>query len=425
MAAVTIGAMPAPSLRGQPGWPTFFVAATLARLSNEMLSVALVLLLLARTGRPALAGAVVAAATLPSVVSGPLLGAWLDRTARRRAALAANQALSGASLLAILVLAGPSPAWALLGLAAVAGAAAPLLTGGFTSMIPQLVPEELLGRANALEATSFNSAAIAGPALAGAVAASLGAGTAVGVEVLLAGAALGAIVRLPALVPPQAGAAGSLGRTLRDGLAHLARTPVLRGVTVTTALALGGQGLLTLALPFLAERLGAGRAGAGWLLAALEAGGIAGALAAARLLGRWPSERVVLAGVGVAGLVTMTWPLAPSFPAALGLLALAGLADGPAFAATFTTRQRFSPPRLRAQIFTTAASLKVGAFSVGAALAGPVVQHAGVDRALLAVGAVALLAVVAGALAGALPLRLASLAGGARGGGRRRRPVAR
>jgi MFS family permease len=395
------------SLRRLPGWPTFFVAATVARLSNEMLTVAVVLLLLERTGRPALAGVAVAAATLPSVVSGPLLGAWLDRTARRRAALAANQALSGTSLLAILLLAGHSPAWVVLGLAVAAGAAAPLLTGGFTSMIPQLVPEQLLGQANALEATSFNSAGIAGPALAGTAAATLGPGAAVGLEVALAGAALLAILRLPGLAPAHPGQAGSFARTLREGLAHLARTPVLRGVTVTTALALGGQGLLTVALPFLAERLGAGRAGAGWLLAALEAGGIAGALAAARLAAGWPPERVVLAGTGLAGLLTLTWPLAPAFPVALGLLALVGLVEGPAFAATFATRQRWSPPHLRGQIFTTAASLKVGAFSVGAALAGPAVQQLGVDRTLLAVGGVALLAVAAGALAGAGPARSA------------------
>src|SRR5215218_6383458 len=89
-------------LRAQPGWPAFFLAATLARLAGEMLPVAVVLLVLDRTGNAALAGAAVAAATLPGVVTGPVLGAWLDRTAHRRAALASNQVVLGASLLAIL-----------------------------------------------------------------------------------------------------------------------------------------------------------------------------------------------------------------------------------------------------------------------------------------------------------------------------------
>jgi predicted MFS family arabinose efflux permease len=388
-------------LRAQPGWPGYLLAATLARLASEMFPVAVVLLVLDRTGRPGLAGAVVAATTLPSVVTGPVLGAWLDRTARRRAALASNQVVLGAGLLAILAAAGRAPGWALLPLAAAAGLTAPLATGGFTSMIPSLVPERLLPRANALEATSFNTAAITGPALAGAVAATLGATAAVAVEAGIAGLALLAVLRLPRIARVEARAAASMTATVRQGLRHLARTPVLRGVTVATAVGLGGLGLLTLALPFLAERLGAGRAGAGYLWAALEAGAAAGALAGARPLAGWPPQRVVLAGLALLGLTMATWPLAPSFPVALLLVALAGVAEGPAFAATFATRQRWSPADLRGQIFTTAASFKVGAFAVGAALAGPAVERAGVGGTLVAAGAVHVLAALLGIAAGA------------------------
>jgi predicted MFS family arabinose efflux permease len=399
----TVGVQRAPrtgGLRAQPGYAAFYVAATLARLASEMFAVAAVLLVLDRTGRPALAGAVVAATTLPSVASGPVLGAWLDRTPHRRSALASNQVLFAASLLAILAAAGRAPGWSLLALAALAGAAAPMATGGFTSLIPVLVPEPLLPRANALEASSFNAAGIAGPALAGAAAAGFGPAVAVAMEAALAVLGLLAIVRLPAVAPAAAGAP-SLSAAVRQGLKHLVRTPVLRGVTVATAVAYGGMGLLTLALPYLAERLGAGRAGAGYLWAALEAGGIVGALAGARWQRAWRPQRVVLAGLGLVGLAMATWPLAPSFPAALLLVALAGLVDGPAFAATFATRQRTTPPRLRGQVFTTAASLKVGAFAVGSALAGPVVLWAGTGGALLLAAAVQLLGVVLGLAAGA------------------------
>ena len=389
-------------LPAQPGYPAFLLAATLARLASEMFPVAAVLLVLDRTGRPGLAGAVVAATTLPAVVTGPVLGAWLDRTRRRRLALAANQLLLAASLLAILAAAGRVPGWVLVLLATAAGLSGPLSTGGYTSMIPLLVPERLLARANALEAASFNVAAIAGPAVAGAVAATAGAAWAVLAEAVLAGLALPAIARLPRLAvaagdsPP-----ASLAAAIRQGLALLARTPVLRGVTVATAVGLGGNGLLTLAMPFWAERLGAGRAGAGYLWATVEAGAIAGALAAARPTAGWPPHRVVLAGLGLFGLAVTAWPLAGSFPAALGLVALAGLVEGPAFAATFATRQRWSPPELRGQIFTTAASVKLGAFAIGSALAGPVLARAGVGGILVAAGAVQLLGVVLGAATGA------------------------
>ena len=388
-------------LPAQPGYPAFLLAATLARLASEMFPVAAVLLVLDRTGRPGLAGAVVAATTLPAVVTGPVLGAWLDRTPRRRVALASNQVLLAVSLLGILAAAGRTPGWVLVLLATLAGVTGPLATGGYTSMIPLLVPERLLARANALEAASFNTAAIAGPAVAGTVAATAGPAGAVLAEAVLAGLALPAIARLPRIGVPAGDDPAPLAAAIRQGLAHLARTPALRGVTVATAVGLGGSGLLTLAMPFWAERLGAGRAGAGYLFAALEAGAIAGALAAARPAASWPPQRVVLAGLGLFGLVVISWPLAPSFGAALGLVAVAGMVEGPAFAATFATRQRWSPPALRGQIFTTAASLKLGMFAIGSALAGPALGVAGVGGILVAAGAVQLLGVALGFVTGA------------------------
>ncbi len=393
----------ASSIWALPGYAAFSLSATLGRLAGEMLPIAVVLLVLDRTGSPTLASATIAAASLPSVLTGPLLGAWLDRTRRRRAALAANQVLLAASLAGMLLVGGSGPWWALPLLAVAGGAAAPMLTGGVTSMIPLLVPSALLPRANAMEAASFNGAAVLGPALAGAVAARFGAAGAVGLEAAIAVAALAAVARMPAVGPVEAAAAErpSLARELRAGLTHLARTPVLRGVTVTSVLEYGAQGLLPLALPLLSEQLGAGRGGAGYLYAAVEVGGIAGVFLAVRVAASWPPQRVVLGGTAVLAVGTASWALAPSFPAALALAAAAGLAAGPAFAALFAVRQQWSPAGLRGQIFTTAASLKVGAFALGAALAGPVVTDLGARGAIVVTAAVELLAVAAGMLGGA------------------------
>jgi MFS family permease len=293
----------ASSLWALPGYGLFYLGATLGRLASEMLSIAAVLLVLDRTGSLALASATVAAASLPSVLTGPLLGAWLDRTRRRRAALAANQALLAATLAGMLLAAGRTPGWALPALAALGGLTAPLLTGGVTSMIPLLVPPPLLPHANAMEAASFNSAAVVGPALAGAAAAWFGPASAVGLQGAIALAALAAVARMPAVGPVHPPAEGtgtrSFAGALRAGLAHLARTPVLRAVTVTSVIDYGAQGLLPLALPLLSEQLGAGRAGAGYLFAAVEVGAIAGAFLAVRLAASWPPERIVMGGTAV------------------------------------------------------------------------------------------------------------------------------
>ena len=92
-----------------------------------------------------------------------MLGAWLDRAGdRRRQAMILDQVLAATSLVGIVLLAGNAPDWTVPAVALVAGITWPLSFGGFTSLIPVIVPDELLAQANALEATSFNLAIIAG-----------------------------------------------------------------------------------------------------------------------------------------------------------------------------------------------------------------------------------------------------------------------
>src|SRR3954453_16961599 len=114
------------------GLASLFTASTTARLANESARVAMVLLVLERTHSPALAGAVVGASTLPSLVTGPLLGAWLDRTPHRRRAFAANQVLLLVALVGMLLATGHAPSYVVVLLGLVAGLTSPVLTGGFT-----------------------------------------------------------------------------------------------------------------------------------------------------------------------------------------------------------------------------------------------------------------------------------------------------
>ena len=225
---------PARPLWRSRGLASLFTASTTARLANESARVAMVLLVLERTHSPALAGAVVGASTLPSLVTGPLLGAWLDRTAHRRLAFAGNQVLLLVALAGMLFATGHAPSYVVVLLGLVAGLTTPVLTGGFTGLIAPLVPAGLLRRAYGAEATSYNVAGVVGPALAGAMTAAFGAAAAVAATAALAVAALVAIVRVPMPAPVVEVGAPGLGRMVLAGLGHLARNPALRSVTVTT-----------------------------------------------------------------------------------------------------------------------------------------------------------------------------------------------
>jgi MFS family permease len=153
------------------------------------------------------------------------------------------------------------------------------------------------------------------------------------------------------------------------------------------------------------EHLGGQRSDAGFMWAAFAAGSTAGALALMRLQRRVAPERIVLSGYALFGMAMLTWPLAGSLPALLVLIAVAGLADGPALAAQFAVRQRVVPPELYGQVFTTAAGLKVGSFAMGAGLAGPVVTGLGSAEAMLVAAAAQVTAAVVGVTLMRMPAR--------------------
>ncbi|MFI7064081.1 MFS transporter [Kribbella sp. NPDC050124] len=380
--------------------PSYYLAATLARLADEMVAFTLVLLVLERTDSPALAGATGAAYALPAVVTGPLLGAWLDRTPYRRSALALNQAVLGVVMLSLLAVVGHSAQWMTPALAAVAGATLPMVSGGFTSMLPSLVPADRLARANSLEAASFGAAAITGPAAAATIASIVSVEAAALVIVVATVLSIVAISLLPALPPAQTAAEPFLPAVV-GGLTHLFRTPRLRASTVTTTLVLGASGLLLITLPLHMASVGMPKSAAGYLWTAVEIGNVVTALLLGRLQTRWRPEYVVIVAAAVSGLVMTTWPLATSFAVLLLLVALAGLAEGPMLPAMFAARQQYSPDALQGRVSTTAASLRVGMSALGQVSAGLLVPLIGTQKALFVIA----LTVMAAAALGRLSLK--------------------
>jgi MFS family permease len=348
----------------------YAVAATLARFADEMVGVSVVLLVLGRTGSPGLAGAAVAGCTLPAVLTGPLLGAWLARAGRAAIlALAGNELVLAAVACALVVTVGHVSAAVVVALTFAGGVSLPLTSAGFSSLLPGMVGRSALHRANTLDALSVNAPAIGGPALAGTLAATAGPGFAVGTIGVIALLAAVATCVLP--VPP-AGDVGrpALLRVVRDGVRHLITTPPLRAATLASVLSLGCAGLLVVALPAGMARLGAPSADAGYLWAALEFGGLAGILLLSARLRAYRPERVVFGAVGSYGVLLAVLALMPNLAATLVVAVVAGIAEGPCLPAVFAARQRYSPDLLLAQVSTTGASLKIGAFAVGSVLSG-------------------------------------------------------
>ena len=370
-------------LREQRGFTLLFAGATMSRLATEMNSVAVVLFVLSVTHSPRLAGLTVAAATFPTVVTGPVVGAWLDRTRHRRTAFLLSPIVLVLTMIGLLLAAHRVPGWVLLVLAFVAGLPSPIRTGGFSGLIPTVVPEPVLPRAYGMEAASYNVAGIAGPALAGTIAGVASAGWAIGATAVTALLATAVITRVP-IQPGRRVEGRPLRALLREGTVLLWRVRELRSITVATTLSMSFFGLVVLGFPLFAHELGHRRATGGLLFSVLAIGALVGSVLWTKVAGRFAEEPAAFVTMGLFGLALGTVGLMPNLPLALVVTAVAGFFEGPLLAVTLNLRQRCAPVHLRTQVFTTAASMKIGAFSIGSALAGVTAAALG-PRGLLAV----------------------------------------
>ncbi|MCX5596909.1 MFS transporter [Streptomyces phaeochromogenes] len=380
---------------------SFLAGAAAARAGDEMSGPALLLAGYAVGGSATEASALLAGITVSAAVGGPLLGALLDRSPRPGRLLARALALYGTGLVLILLSLGRLPLELTVLIAVFTGLLGPALSGGWTAQLPRVVPRERMPRANALDAMTFSLASLVGPALAGALAHLLGAPAAVVASAALIAFALPAAWTLPMgrdqdqdrdrdrdrdKTPP----AASLTADLAAGIRAITRTRPLARATLASVVSCTGLGMLITCTPLLGERA-FGSAAEGTLLLTCTA---VSALAANAVLARRPrtiapdtiiwSSTLLLA---VALVLSATGHPALVVAAAL----TAGVGEGPQLAALLAIRHRESPERLRSQVFTTGASLKITGFALGAAVAGPLATHS-LPTALLTAAGVQLVA---------------------------------
>ncbi|MEU4688998.1 MFS transporter [Actinoplanes sp. NPDC023714] len=374
-----------------PVLPRYLAAAIGARLADEGARVSIVLLALDQTGSATVGGLLVAALMVPHVAAAPLAGAAADRARRRKPLYLAAFVAYALALTGAAVLVGPAT-WAAAALLLVGGCLAPLLFGGLSSLIRELVPENT-GRAFGFDATTYSVAGIAGPALAALVAGFAGAAWSM---VTLGGFALlgaAAFLTLPLGSSPSSVRGTRAVRPL-SAFVVMARRPRLGAVTAATGISQFGFG----ALPLAAAAIATARHDpplTGLIMAVTAVGGLIGSLLTTRIpvVHRHPERTLLLCTAAMAvpflppAFLPGTWPV----------IALAGLLMGPVTVALFSVRDRESPSSMRTQVFTLGAGIKVTSAAAGAA-AGGLLSHAGSGLLLAVIAAVQVVAATAGLL---------------------------
>ena len=316
--------------------------------------------------------------TAPVALGGLASGWALDRF-DRRLLLIVDSLLRGAMFATVPLAAvlGHVSAAQLYVVALAYGALKMTSLAGFPSIIPSLVPVEMLTQANALEGVSFGLASLSGAALAGLVIASVGPVPVIAFDAATYFAfALALIsVRFDSEGPSAAAAPleprrSGFGPVLREAIRH----PWLRDLTIMFALFNVGEGALLVVLPHRAVSSGLGVAGYGWFVAAATGGEL---VASIWLVGRpWPYSLPVSIVVAqlAAGFLVLGLIANRALMAVVVLFAF-GMCTAPMTAWAQTLRMKAVSPDQRGRLFALLRTLMQATPPVGAGLAGAAFPH--------------------------------------------------
>ncbi|GAB2655993.1 MFS transporter [Kribbella swartbergensis] len=334
-----------------------WIGQVLSTFGGQLAFVAVMFQIWDRTSSAAWTGAVGLAQALPLIVLGLFAGAVVDRVERRRFYLitvSGQVVVSG--LMASQLVIGPVPVGVLLGL--VAAQAAFGAAGGpvARTVLPQLLPRELLAGGIALNRIGYQGALLIGPALGGLIVNAWGVGVCYLIDCLSFLAALYGVLGLPAMRVEAVARPGLRG--IGDGLAFVATTPVIRGALITDLAATVLSMPVSLFPVINAERFGNDPRTLGLFLTAIAVGGVTASVLSGSFT-RLPRPGVVmLAGSAGWGVALALFAFSPTPWVALGFLALAGAADTISVVSRSTIIQWHTPNELLGRV--TAAEQIVG-----------------------------------------------------------------
>lgn len=358
--------------------------ANLAAQAAEQVSLAAVpiVAVMALGAGPEQIGLLGAAQTLPFLLLAIPVGIVADRRSRRRLMIVAEvvRALALAGLVAVTLLDAVSlPLLALLGFAGATGTVA--FSVAAPALVPALVAPAALARANGRLELARSLAYAGGPAVAGALVAATGAGTAFVLAAVLSAAAVALLVRVPDAARGAAAPPRHPWAEVREGAAFVWLEPLLRPVLLTAVVwNLAWFVLQAAYVPHAMRTLGLTASGVGVTLALYGAGMVLGALFAPRVMAGLTFGHAVCLGPVVSVLAAVVMALTLVWPTS----ALAGLSfflfgAGPIVwtVSSTTLRQTLTPAPMLGRVGAIFLAANAGARPLGAALGAAVAAAVG------------------------------------------------
>ena len=379
-----------------------WTASTIDSFGSWLLVMAVPLHVFALTGSAMSTGLALAVQAAPAVLIGPWAGVVIDRWDRKKVLVVANIVSAAAVSLMMLATTPGDLVFIYLGLA-VENVGVCFVGPALGAVTPSIVGRGAdLAAANSLSAFTGSAFRMVGP-LVGTFLVAGGwfpAVVLVDVASYLAAAAIISRVAVPRTARRAHVAVTGNPDGLRHGLRHIARTPLLRGLLITSwSYWTLNAALTVLLIPFVAVRLHSSGRTLGYLIAGLGAGYLCGAALSRILVHRYPARVILVvayASVGACFLVMFT---ATALPIALVAVTAAGVPGAVVQIAVGQFRPTSTPDAVLGRVSAVFYTSDCVAAVAGALVAPAVVALTGLAAAL---DSLSILVLVTAATAGVL-----------------------
>lgn len=332
-------------------------------------------------------GVVMALQFGPQLVLAPVAGLLADRMNRRHLLVATQTAMALLAVgLGVLVISGSAQLWQVYAFALALGIVATVDGPARQTVVSELVRDEFVPNAVALNSMSFNVARMIGPAVAGILVAVIGSGWVFLLNALSFAVMIAAIrvLRTDQLrVLPRAVAGRGL---IREGFRYVRGRPDIIAVLVAIFL-IGtfGMNFAVFIAAMARTQFGLDAGGFGVLSSVMAIGSVAGTLASARR--ERPRLRFIFGAGGLFGLTCVLAALSPTPVLFGGALILCGLTALTVMTSANAYVQTSTEPVMRGRVMALYFAIFMGGTPIGAPVVGWISDRFGPPWALSAAAA--------------------------------------
>ena len=375
-----------------PRMRLYLLGNTLSTIGDYALWLAAGIWVKELTGSTSQAGLCMLALTLGTLLA-PLTGMVVDRV-RRKPLIIASNVVTGLLVLSLTVVHHASQVWLIYTVMFLYGLLSSMSNAAMAALLPKMVPEELLGSANGLSQALGQGQRLITPAIGVGLLALYGGGAVAILDAasFAAGVACWAFIQVEDERP--APSTGNWRKETAAGFVFLAKTAVLRQLTIALTLALFVMGFFeTLGIAIATVGLHHAPTWTGVLVTAMGVTGIVGGVSAGAVLKRIGPGRLTAAGLALCSLSALVMAAPVDAVVLLGAL-LFGLGLPFVIVGAITAVQLHTPNELIGRVSGANEFLITGGQSLGIAVGAALISVLYYrDLAYIAAAVVALAAV--------------------------------